>query len=87
MNIQTVADNLRNTIADKEQALKEYNKVLNVYIDPVDVGERMAITATVEFLEINIAELRRILKDVEQCQEVDQYQAAFDAGWAASQQY
>ena len=67
MNIQTVAQNLRNTIAGKEQALKEYNKVLNVYIDPVDVGERMAITATVEFLEINIAELKRILADVEQC--------------------
>ena len=67
MNLQTVAQNLRNTIAGKEQALKEYNKVLNVYIDPVDVGERMAITATVEFLEINIAELKRILADVEQC--------------------
>ena len=67
MNIQTVANNLRNTIAGKEQALKEYNKVLNVYIDPVDVGERMAITATVEYLEVNIAELKRILQDVEQC--------------------
>ena len=67
MNIQTVAENLRNTIAGKEQALAEYNKVLNIYIDPVADGERMAITATVEFLKINIDELKRILKDVEQC--------------------
>ena len=67
MNIQTVATNLRNTIAGKEQALVEYNKVLNIYIDPVADGERMAIIATVEFLKINIDELRRILQDVEQC--------------------
>lgn len=67
MNLQTVITNLKNTIAGKEQAMKEYNKVLNVYIDPVDVGERMAITATVEYLEINIAELKRILADVEKC--------------------
>lgn len=71
MNLQTVITNLKNTIAGKEQALKEYNKVLNVYIDPVDVGERMAITATVEYLEINIAELKRILADVEKCVEKD----------------
>ena len=67
MNIQTVASNLRVTIAGKEQALAEYNKVLNIYIDPVADEERMAITATVEFLKIKIDELRRILNDVEQC--------------------
>ena len=67
MNIQTVASNLRVTIAGKEQALAEYNKVLNIYIDPVADEERMTITATVEFLKINIDELRRILQDVEQC--------------------
>ena len=67
MNIQTVAQNLKNTIAGKEQALAEYNKVLNIYIDPVADEERMAITATVEFLKINIDELKRILGDVEQC--------------------
>ena len=67
MNIYTIANNLRNTIAGKEQALKEYNKALNVQVDPLDAGERMAITATVEFLEINIAELRRILADVDKC--------------------
>jgi hypothetical protein len=67
VNIETVAENLRNTIAGKEQALADYNKVLNIYIDPVADGERMAITATVEFLKINIDELKRILQDVEQC--------------------
>ena len=67
MNIQTVAENLRNTIAGKEKYLAECNKALNVQIDPLDAGERMAITATKEFLEINIDELKRILGDVEQC--------------------
>ena len=67
MNIYTVRDNLKNTIAGKEKALAEYNKVLNIHIDPVADGERMAIIATVEFLEINIAELQRILQDVEAC--------------------
>lgn len=67
MNIYTVRDNLKNTIAGKEKALAEYNKVLNIYIDPVADGERMAIVATVEFLEVNIDELKRILQDVEAC--------------------
>lgn len=67
MNIQTVAENLRVTIAGKEKYLAECNKALNVQIDPLDAGERMAITATKEFLEINIDELKRILGDVEQC--------------------
>ena len=67
MNIQTVAQNLRNTIKGKEQYLAECNKALNVQIDPLDAGERMALTATIEFLEININELNRILADVESC--------------------
>ena len=67
MNIQTVAQNLRNTIAGKEKYLAECNKALNVQVDPLDAGERMAITATKDFLEINIGELKRILADVESC--------------------
>ena len=31
------------------------------------MAEGMALTATIEFLRINIAELKRILKEVEQC--------------------
>jgi len=71
MNLQTVITNLRRTIAGKEMMLKEYNKAVNISVDPLDVGERMAITATVEFLEINIDELKRILADVEKCVEKD----------------
>lgn len=67
MNIHIVAENLRNTIAGKELALKEYNKACMISIDPLDVGERMALTATIEFLSINIDELKRILADVESC--------------------
>ena len=67
MNIQTVAENLRNTIAGKEKYLAECNKALNVQVDPLDEGERMALQATVEFLKININELKVILFDVEKC--------------------
>ena len=55
MNIQTVADNLRNTIAGKEAMLKgvakdtTYGKIIE------------------QMLEFNIDELKRILQDVELC--------------------
>lgn len=64
MNLQTVITNLKRTIAGKEKYLADCNKALNVQMDPLDAGERMAITATKEFLEINIAELNRILDDL-----------------------
>ena len=67
MNIQTVAQNLKNTIAGKEKYLAECNKALNVQIDPLNEGERMALQATVEFLKLNINELKVILFDVEKC--------------------
>jgi len=54
MNIQTVAENLRNTIAGKEELLAlcpETEKNINIRA----------------FLKVNIDELRRILQDVEQC--------------------
>jgi len=66
MNLQTVITNLRNTIAGKEAMLAEK-------IDRKEHGwfnstsEIVANRATIEFLEINIAELKRILADVEQC--------------------
>jgi len=69
MNIHTVAENLRKTIAGKEKYLAECNKALNVSIDPLDDGESMAIATTAEFLKININELKVILHDVEQCVE------------------
>ena len=70
MNIQTVALNLKNTIAGKEQMLEEYEtKAIAAYgksrYSDIEVT---AIVATVEFLQINIAELKRILQDIEQCE-------------------
>jgi hypothetical protein len=55
MNIQTVAENLRNTIAGKEELLAlcpETEKNINIRA----------------FLKVNIDELKRILQDVEQCE-------------------
>jgi hypothetical protein len=61
MNIQTVKTNLEQTIAGKEMLLITYqNPSVNPY--PKGVKETM-----IQMLEINIAELNRILQDVEQC--------------------
>lgn len=69
MNIFTVRDNLRNTIASKEKMLAEYRSALALsHLGPTPiVGAELAVVATIEFLEINIAELKRILQDVETC--------------------
>jgi hypothetical protein len=58
MNIQTVADNLRKTIAGKEMLLETYK---NPSILTKPIRETMA-----HMLEVNIDELKRILQDVEQ---------------------
>ena len=55
MNIQTVATNLRNTIAGKEEMLTMLN------------SRRVVDNVAIKYLTINIDELRRILQDVEQC--------------------
>ena len=55
MNLQTVAENLRNTIAAKEQLLSNLK------------DRRIPPEVSIHYLEMNIAELRRILQDVEQC--------------------
>lgn len=61
MNLQTVITNLKNTIAGKEMLLDSYkNPSVNPY--PKFVKEAM-----IDFLEVNIAELKRILADVEKC--------------------
>ena len=68
MNIHTVAQNLRNTIAGKEKhlaGLQECIRGLDALDDQGDTWFRA--TVTVEFLAINIDELKRILQDVEQC--------------------
>ncbi len=56
MNIQTVADNLRNTIAGKQAMLNGLN----------DNGKE-GYYIIKQWLEINIDELTKILADVEQC--------------------
>jgi hypothetical protein len=69
MNIQTVKTNLEKTIAGKEKMLAQYQSALATsYAGPTPPpGAEMACIATIQFLEINIAELKRILQDVEQC--------------------
>jgi len=65
MNIQTVAENLRATIAGKENMLLAVQQE-RTFVGLRD-GEDIALKTTAEFLQININELRRILEDVEQC--------------------
>jgi len=65
MNIYTVRDNLKNTIAGKEAMLSSHSKYLQSA--GTSGAENMAIHATVEFLKVNIDELKRILQDVEAC--------------------
>jgi hypothetical protein len=62
MNIQTVADNLRVTIAGKEEYLAEWNNA-----DITETADRIHRATIVGMLTINIDELKRILQDVEQC--------------------
>lgn len=63
MNIQTVANNLKRTIAGKVKHQVELEYALTL----ATTGERMALIATLEYLKVNIDELKRILQDVEQC--------------------
>lgn len=69
MNIYTVRDNLRNTISGKEQLLKQHYNTLELYKRGAkeNTGVEMAINATIQFLDINIDELKKILDDVEKC--------------------
>jgi len=68
MNITTIRDNLVNTIAGKERYMAEIDSVNALAISS---GEAMALNATYKFLAINIAELKRILADIEQCMELN----------------
>jgi hypothetical protein len=62
MNIQTVRDNLKNTISGKEAYLARLGNTRDM-----NDGAAMAVEATRNMLEINLTELKRILQDVEQC--------------------
>ena len=63
MNIETVAENLRNTIAGKELLVAHYRKVAANQGNALDNIN----TAFAGFVQNNVDELRQILKDVEQC--------------------
>lgn len=65
MNIATVADNLRNTIAGKEVYL---NTLQNRVTHPADSTVSYVVNhTTIAMLDNNIAELKKILTDVEAC--------------------
>ena len=74
MNIYTVRDNLKNTIAGK----KAYLSALRDSKDLTD-GAAMAVEACKTMLAINIDELQKVLADVEVCCE-----KAVAASWAAN---
>lgn len=67
MNIYTIRDNLKKTIAGKEKYLASLQQGLKA--DLTD-GAFMAVQATAQMLEININELKVILFDVEKCCEL-----------------
>ena len=67
MNISTVADNLRNTIAGKEGYLKALTDSRKAYDSRWEPLKAAVNESTIKFLEVNIDELKRILQDVEQC--------------------
>ena len=75
MNIETVASNLRSTIAGKETLLVTYE---NPLVGRHTAGGQMAMNMMVEVLKVNIDELKRILADIELCCE----KTAADS-WAA----
>jgi hypothetical protein len=63
MNIQTVADNLKRTIAGKEEMLLSIQKERTMV--GLRDGEGAVLQSIAQFLTINIDELKRILEDVE----------------------
>ena len=70
MKVETIVANLERTIAGKEQYLKQLREEAgetNPYAREFKSdGELMALRATIEFVKINIRELRMILIDLKQ---------------------
>jgi hypothetical protein len=75
MNIQTVAENLRRTIAGKEKLLTNYTGMRDALtkqkapsgMEQHNRDLKISYEVGCNMLEINIDELKRILQDVEQC--------------------
>lgn len=61
--LNTVIENMKNTIAGKEEYLAYLSSIRNNTSSPPI--QQSAIHATAKFLEINIDELKRILVDLE----------------------
>jgi endonuclease V-like protein UPF0215 family len=67
MNIQTVKQNLRNTIEGKETLLNTYTRLLPLASNRV---QQRGTTERIFMLSIDIDELKRILADLEKCVEI-----------------
>ena len=68
MNIYQVRDNMINTIRNKESFLAIQRENLAIYESRNDHSDGwLAAGVMVQFLEININELKRILEDIELC--------------------
>ena len=76
MNIYNVRDNLKNTIAGKEKMLADLVE-RNEHGWFNSTSEIVSTRATIEFLKLNIDELKKILADVEVC-----CGQALEASWA-----
>lgn len=84
MNIETIRDSLKRTIAGKEAYIEQLYEKADLAVFP----QNLAYKAMYEMLEINIGELKRILTDVEVCMNtqaanswagsVDRQSGAFD---------
>jgi hypothetical protein len=61
MNLTTLQNNLRATIKGKEELLATYNDL------SFSATHRLVKEAMIQYLEVNIDELKRILTDVELC--------------------
>ena len=69
MNIQILAQNLRNTIADKQMLADLYRTVATNQNNPTGIN---AVLAT--FVQTEVNDLQRILQDVEQCEQFNNYE-------------
>lgn len=65
MKVEIIIENLRRTITGKEKALAETRQRLATERDSMRASETMIMLALESFLDINLTELRAILRDVE----------------------
>jgi hypothetical protein len=62
MNFKIFRDNLKNTIAGKEIQLAQWEAARSW-----KNADQQFVNETIQYLKINIDELKRILQDLEQC--------------------